>query len=60
MTKVGGLCVYSTCSINPIEVFIIWITSKDEAVVCELFRRLVDKDSIELLDVSERLKGIQF
>jgi multisite-specific tRNA:(cytosine-C5)-methyltransferase len=41
LVKVGGLVLYSTCSLNPIE---------DEAVVTELFRRALD-DSFELVDI---------
>lgn len=41
VAKIGGLVLYSTCSLNPIE---------DEAVVTELFRRSVD-DSFELVDI---------
>jgi 16S rRNA C967 or C1407 C5-methylase (RsmB/RsmF family) len=41
VTKVGGLLVYSTCSLSPYE---------NEAVVAELLRR--QKGSVELVDVS--------
>ncbi|KAK2077853.1 hypothetical protein QBZ16_003721 [Prototheca wickerhamii] len=40
----GGLMVYSTCSLNPIE---------DEAVVAELLRRT--RGALRLVDVAERL-----
>ena len=41
MCKVGGLVMYSTCSLNPIE---------DEAVVADVFRRC-NTDSLELVDI---------
>lgn len=40
LSKVGGLTVYSTCSINPIE---------DEAVVTEVLRRA--GGALELIDI---------
>lgn len=49
MVKVGGLVVYSTCSINPIE---------DEAVVVEALRRAVP-GSLELLDCHKRIPNIK-
>lgn len=43
LTKVGGLCVYSTCSMNPIE---------DEAVVNSVL--LETGDAVEIVDVSSQ------
>ena len=48
LVKVGGLLVYSTCSLNPIE---------DEAVVCEVLRRC--EGSVELLDPSKIVPGLK-
>ncbi|KAG8087340.1 hypothetical protein GUJ93_ZPchr0010g10498 [Zizania palustris] len=44
LLKVGGMMVYSTCSMNPVE---------NEAVIAELLRR--SGNSVELLDVSNKL-----
>ncbi|CAB3981634.1 tRNA (cytosine(34)-C(5))-methyltransferase [Paramuricea clavata] len=44
MLAVGGMVVYSTCSMNPVE---------DEAVVSQLLLRA--QGSVELVDVSDRL-----
>lgn len=44
LLAVGGLMVYSTCSLNPIE---------DEAVVAEVYRRA--KGALELVDLSSKL-----
>ena len=55
LTKVGGLCVYSTCSMNPIE---------DEAVVNSVLLQL--DGAVEILDVSnifpelKRHKGLTY
>ncbi len=49
MLKVGGLLVYSTCSINPIE---------DEAVLCEAFRMFTD-GAFELVNVHQLLPGLK-
>jgi len=48
LTKVGGLMVYSTCALNPIE---------DEAVVAELLRR--GKGTLELVDTTGQLPGLK-
>lgn len=48
LLKVGGLMVYSTCSLNPIE---------DEAVVAHMLR--VFKGSLELVDVSDKLPELK-
>ena len=45
--QVGGLMVYSTCSMNPIE---------NEAVVCQLLRE--GGDSVELVDTTSMLPGL--
>ena len=44
----GGLMVYSTCSMNPIE---------NEAVVVQLLQTF--RDQIELVDISEKLPGLK-
>jgi len=49
MLKVGGLCLYSTCSLNPIE---------DEAVVTEAFTRSGMDGSLELVDINN-LEGFK-
>ena len=49
LVKVGGLLVYSTCSLNPIE---------DEAVVSEVLRRC--EGSVELVDPSNAVPGLKF
>ncbi|GMT37783.1 hypothetical protein PFISCL1PPCAC_29080, partial [Pristionchus fissidentatus] len=46
--KVGGLMVYSTCSMNPME---------DEAVVAQLLRE--GKGSLRLVDAHPRLPGLK-
>ena len=43
----GGLMVYSTCSMNPIE---------NEAVVCQLLQAFPGQ--IQLLDIKEKLPGL--
>ncbi len=43
--KKGGLVLYSTCSLNPIE---------DEAVVADVFRR-AQEGSFELIQINNRL-----
>uniref|UniRef100_A0A1I7YAR6 tRNA (cytosine(34)-C(5))-methyltransferase n=1 Tax=Steinernema glaseri TaxID=37863 RepID=A0A1I7YAR6_9BILA len=48
MLAVGGLMVYSTCSLNPIE---------DEAVLTELLRLF--EGTVELVDVSDKLPGLE-
>jgi 16S rRNA C967 or C1407 C5-methylase (RsmB/RsmF family) len=48
MLKVGGMMVYSTCSLNPIE---------NEAVVAELLRRF--PGVLELVDCSDKLAGLK-
>lgn len=48
LTKVGGLCVYSTCSINPIE---------DEAVVNAVLLQL--GDAVEVVDVSDKFPDLK-
>jgi hypothetical protein len=45
LVKVGGLVLYSTCSLNPIE---------NEAVVTELFRK-ANAGSFELVNLNEKL-----
>jgi len=47
MLKPGGLMVYSTCSLNPIE---------DEAVVAEILR---GNPKLELVDLSDKLEGLK-
>ena len=51
LVKVGGIIVYSTCSLNPIE---------NEAVVAEVFRRANSKCSgaLELEDVHSKFEGL--
>jgi 16S rRNA C967 or C1407 C5-methylase (RsmB/RsmF family) len=49
ITKVGGLILYSTCSINPIE---------DEAVITEVFRRC-NYEALELVDLHHKLPGLK-
>lgn len=44
----GGLMVYSTCSMNPIE---------NEAVVVQLLQTF--SDQIQLVDISEKLPGLK-
>lgn len=48
MLKTGGLMVYSTCSINPLE---------DEAVVAEILRR--SNGCMELVDVSDKFPELK-
>ncbi|KAG5189283.1 S-adenosyl-L-methionine-dependent methyltransferase, partial [Tribonema minus] len=48
LLKVGGLMVYSTCSLCPYE---------DEAVIAELLRR--GKGGLELVDVTHELPGLK-
>ena len=47
LLKPGGIMVYSTCSLNPIE---------NEAVVAELIRR--SNGTIQLIDCSDKLPGL--
>jgi hypothetical protein len=47
MLKVGGIMVYSTCSLNPIE---------NESVVAQLLRS--GEGAFELVDVTDRLPGL--
>jgi len=49
LCKVGGLVLYSTCSLNPIE---------DEAVVTECMRR-AGYDSLELVDIHQSCQGLK-
>ncbi|XP_013780179.1 tRNA (cytosine(34)-C(5))-methyltransferase-like [Limulus polyphemus] len=48
LLQIGGLMVYSTCSLNPIE---------NEAVIAALL--LQCEGSVELLDVTEKLPGLK-
>ncbi len=48
MLKEGGMMVYSTCSLNPVE---------DEAVVATLLQR--GNGSLELVDVADKLPGLK-
>ncbi|CAD5206680.1 unnamed protein product [Bursaphelenchus okinawaensis] len=48
LLKVGGLMVYSTCSLNPIE---------DEAVVAHMLKTY--EGAFELVDVSDKLPGLK-
>lgn len=51
MVKVGGIVVYSTCSLNPVE---------NEAVVAETMRRVnASGKRLELLDVHNRFEGLK-
>ena len=50
MLKKGGLLLYSTCSLSPIE---------DEAVVTEIFRRIESKSDLELVDIHGYFKGFK-
>ena len=45
--KKGGLVLYSTCSLNPIE---------DEAVVADVFRR-AQEGSFDLIQINDKLQG---
>ncbi|ESN96523.1 hypothetical protein HELRODRAFT_68497, partial [Helobdella robusta] len=47
MLSEGGLIVYSTCSLNPVE---------NEAVVAHILRTM--KGAVELVDIKERLPGL--
>lgn len=48
MLKIGGIIVYSTCAMNPIE---------NEAVVAQLLRE--GNGSLELVDVSDKLPQLK-
>lgn len=50
MLKAGGRCVFSTCSLNPIE---------NESVVAEAVRRCGGSERVKILPTSEALPGLQ-
>lgn len=50
LLKVGGRVVYSTCSMNPVE---------NESVIAAAIERCGGPESVEILDCSDKLPGLQ-